>query len=298
MILVTGGTGFIGQDLVRRLLSEGRSVRLLARNPAPARKLFPRASVLKGDLLDPDSLKKACSSVDAVIHLAGLVSYSLPREELFRANFQGTRNLLQASRKASRFLFASTVAVYGDCSDKATEGTPPDPLTSYAESKLAAENAVLSSSLPHAALRLSTLYGPDNPAWEEFMAFILRGVPLPKSRNIIDLLHVSDASRAFLLALKKGRGTFNIAGGSSLPLRELASLLAYHLDKKPRFWPVWTVRLLARLRGRLGSVDALLTNRNYDISRAKKALGWEPQTYFEKELRAMVESFKGKNRAA
>src|SRR3989338_2802818 len=112
MILVTGGTGFIGQATVRELLAHGHAVRLLARDPERSKALFPTAEVIKGDILDKD-LSPAFEGVNSLIHLAGLISHTLPRKELFRVNVEGTKNVLSFADGGDKIVFASSVAVYG-----------------------------------------------------------------------------------------------------------------------------------------------------------------------------------------
>lgn len=288
MILVTGGTGFLGRTLVTDLLEQGHSVRLLARDPILARELFPRADVVKGTL-DSD-LTHALKDVSQVIHLAGLISYTLPREELFRVNVEGTQNLLRAASKVDKFLFSSSISVYGECNG-VTEDTPPRPRNHYGESKLAAEQSVEASLIPSLSYRLSVVYGPGSPIWARVMRLFGRGFPIPNTKAVVNLIHVSDVSRAFQLGLKKGTGVYNIAGDKPIPMKELASLLAYHLGIKPRFWPVRLVTPLAKLKGKGAEVEAYTQNRDVDGSKARKELGFEPEAFLEKELKVMVEEF-------
>jgi len=292
MILVTGGTGFIGQSLVKELLSEGRSIRILTRKPEEAKKLFPKAEAFKADILDPSSLKPALKGIEEVIHLAGKISYTLPKQELFRQNLEGTKNLLEASREAEKFLFSSSVSVYGETPENVDETSPPKPRDFYGESKLAAEEAVQASGIPSLVYRVSVVYGTGSPIWEGVMRLFSRGFPLPKTKNYTNLIHVSDVSRAFSLGLKKGNGIYNIAGEKSIPFIELASLLAYHFGIKPKFWPVWLVKFLASFKGRGKEIDTFIQNRLYETSKVQRDLGFKPDAYFEKEIKNMVEWYK------
>ena len=114
MILITGGAGFIGREVTRNLLSKGHQVRLLARNPEGIKSLFPKAEVVWGDITDINSLDKALDGVDTVIHLAGLISYSKRDKDLLHmVNVEGTRNLLAHCGNVNRFVFSSSVSVYG-----------------------------------------------------------------------------------------------------------------------------------------------------------------------------------------
>lgn len=289
MLLVTGGTGFIGRAIVSHL---GGQVRLLARDVNAAREAFPKAEVVKGNILDSGSLDKAMRDVDQVVHLAGEVNYQLSREEVFRINDLGTRNVLNAAQEADRFVFASSVSVYGETTSLATEQTLPKPRTWYGESKLAAERAVEAAAIPSVSLRIGVVFGIGSPIWMNIMRFFSKGFPIPRSPTKTNVVHVSDVARAFAIALEKGKGIYNVASKHSIPFIELASLLSYHMGLKPKFWPVWLVRLLAKSKGKLQDMDLFITNREYSIEKAEQELGWTPEAYLEKELKAMVEWYK------
>ena len=291
MILVTGGTGFIGTLLVKHLLESGHSVRLLCQDPSRAPK---GVEVIKGGILDREPVREALKGVEQVIHVAGLIDYKLPRDRLFLVNMEGTRTLLDEAKEVDKFIFASSVSVYGETQGPATEETQPHPKTFYAESKLAAEELVLKRDGDYLALRIGVVFGVGSPIWEDIMGFFSKGFPLPKSKNMMNLVHVSDVVRAFEIGLTKGTGIYNIAGKTSMPFVEFASLLAYHLQMKPKFWPVWLVKNLAALKGKRAEMGAFLTNREYDISKAKRDLNWEPEAYFEKEIKLMAEWYVGK----
>ena len=292
MILITGGTGFIGRQLASDLLKKGLPVRLLVRDPEKARG-FPGAEIVQGDLQDPESLEKACKGVDKVIHLAALISYTKPREELFRGNVQTTQNLLQACKKARKFIFASSVAVYGEA-EFVDETSPLNPDTPYGESKLLAEKAVLESNIPATSLRLGPVYGPGGRIFTSLMKMLQKGFPVPKTGVFTSVIHVSDVSSAFQLALEKPPGVYNIAG-PPVQFQELATLLASSLGKQPKLWPPWLVFLVARLAGKGRLVRILSSNRNYSIQKAKKELGFIPSKNLAEGIKEMAEWYKSRN---
>src|SRR6266851_2330526 len=113
MILVTGGTGFVGRRLVEALAAEGCAVRVFTRSAAPVSTRAPGVEPFAGDLLDEESLSAAVKGVSTVIHLAASLPGSASRVELFRTNVAGTRNLAKAARAASVKLFVhgSTASV-------------------------------------------------------------------------------------------------------------------------------------------------------------------------------------------
>lgn len=286
MILITGATGYIGRFLVSHLLKEGHSIRILSRS-----KEIPKTQFVKGDILDKSSLEKAAKGCSQVIHLAGLISYSLPREKLFQINLEGTQNLLAASREADKFLFSSSVSVYGETNSPANESTRPSPVNLYGESKLAAEQAVLDSGIPLLVYRISVVYGPGSPIWDGVLNFFGKGFPIPNAKTKTNLIHISDVSRAFSLGLEKGKGLYNIIG-EDIPFKELAKTLASCMEIKPKFWPPWLVLLLARTKGKASQeLKAFIQNRQYDGSKASQELGFVPKADLKKELKKMVDSY-------
>ncbi|MBI4020489.1 MAG: NAD-dependent epimerase/dehydratase family protein [Candidatus Aenigmarchaeota archaeon] len=294
MILITGSTGFIGQYVTRRLLAEGYSVRLLCRDTGMAGAMFPSAEAVKGDVLDVESLRAAMKGVTKVIHLAGVVSFSLPRYELFLINYGGTRNVLEASKNVDKLLFSSSVSVYGDTPSVADESFPTNPNTDYGLSKLEAEKAAFYSGIPTIAYRIGPVYGIGSPVWSEVLRFLEKKYPIPNVRTMTNLVHVSDVSRAFLLGLNKGKltGIYNITGEKPLPFLDFARLLCYYLPVRPRVLPAPLVMLVARLLGKRRYFNALCMNRLYDCSKAKRELGFSEEADLDGETRKMVEWYK------
>mgnify|MGYP000465734581 CR=1 FL=1 len=249
MLLITGGTGFIGKNLVPSLLEE-YDVRLLTRDPVDAKRLFPKAEIYKGDITKKDSLRKALKDIDSVVHLAGIVSYSLPREELFRINFKGTKNLLEYCTKIDKFIFSSSVSVYGETRTKATENYRCRPANPYGESKLKAEKAVLQSRIPSVVFRIAPIYGVGSPSWLKNLKLLERGFPIPRTKNLTHIIHITDVVQAFELGLKKGEGVYNIADKEPVRFTEFAEMLVRALGKRPVKMPAWFVNLLAAASGK------------------------------------------------
>lgn len=196
-VLVTGGAGFIGSNLVRRLIAEGDDVVVIddlstgyAHNLDGLPITFVQASIL-----DQDALAQTASGVDAIVHLAALGS--VPRSvkdpiASHHANATGTLMVLEAARRESAYLTAaSSSSVYGSVPDlPRTEMLPTRPMSPYAASKLATESYVLaygtSFGLPTLPFRFFNVYGPRQAAGHPYAAVIpvfidsaLRGEPLP-----------------------------------------------------------------------------------------------------------------------
>lgn len=293
MILVTGATGFLGKPLTGELIEKGHSVRILCRDAEKGRMLFPKAEIFKADLSDPATLEGAGKNVSMVFHLAGLVSYSRPRSELFSANVDTTRNLLEVCGKVDRIIFPSSTGVYGPIRGIADEGYPFGPRNPYAESKLESEGIIEKSGIPSVILRIAPIYGKGSPSWKKALRLLSSGFPIPKTKNLTHVVHVSDAVQALEKSLKKGKGAYNIADREPVPFVDFAETIVRQMGKKPRRMPMFAVKGFAKAMGMGAYFDVLTANRHYSIEKAVKELGYAPKADLNKELGEMIEWYKG-----
>jgi len=149
MILVTGGTGFVGGHLIRRLRQEGLPVRTLARHPDRAQPLKDLGvEVVLGDISEKVSLEKAAEGIERVIHLVGIMQ-EIPGVTFRGVHVEGTRNVIEAARKAGVRHFFHQSAL----------GTRPGAKSEYHRTKWEAEELVRQSGIPHTILRPSLIYG-------------------------------------------------------------------------------------------------------------------------------------------
>jgi nucleoside-diphosphate-sugar epimerase len=210
-VLVTGGTGFLGRRIVERLLSQGRSVAILGRTPAP--ELEQRGvRFIRASLDDAAALRRACAGVETVFHTAAKVGVWGRYDDFFRANVLGTRALLEGCREhgVKRFIHTSTPSVvyHGGNLVNANESAPltnrcPSP---YPLTKALAEREVLAASSPDfqtIALRPHLIWGEGDPhlvprILERARAGRLRRIG--DGRNRVDMVHVENAVDAHLLA--------------------------------------------------------------------------------------------------
>lgn len=149
MILITGGTGFVGRHFIQRMQKEGIPVRALVRLPEKAQSLMDLGvELVRGDIMDKASLEKATRNVGCVVHLVGIIQET-PRSSFQGVHVDGTRNVLDASRKAGvhRFFYQSAL------------GTRPGAKSSYHKTKWAAEELVRTSGIPFTIMRPSLIYG-------------------------------------------------------------------------------------------------------------------------------------------
>jgi uncharacterized protein YbjT (DUF2867 family) len=160
VILVTGGTGFIGTKVVHELRAQGRDVRCVVRDPHRAATLEAwGCEIVRGDVTDAAGLKRAATGCEAIVHLVAIITGS--RQQFERVMKQGTRNLVEAAREAGvrRFVLMSALGV--------SEETRT--LTPYYESKWDMENAVRGSGLEHVIFRPSFVFGRDGGVLPTFV---------------------------------------------------------------------------------------------------------------------------------
>ncbi len=240
---VTGGAGFIGGAVVRRLLAEGHDVRALVR-PGEAAPLLEGLPVerIVGDLADLEALQRGAEGCDQVFHLAALYSFwGHPWEEFYRSNVEGTRNALQTAwdAGASRIVYTSSIATLaqppadGSPADEETPSGLTDMLGHYKRSKFMAEEVAQDFARRGAPV---VIVNPAMPVG------IGDHTPTPSGRMIIDFLNghmpayvdtcltvvdVDDVALGHLLAARKGRvGERYILGGEILTLKQLLDLLS------------------------------------------------------------------------
>jgi dihydroflavonol-4-reductase len=292
MILVTGGCGFLGAGLVKSLLESGYNVRVLDLDETRIRREFPRAEAFKADITDPRTLQGCAADVDTVIHLAGIVSYSKPKDVIYKINATGTENLLSRCEEVKKFILSSSVSVYGRIKGIADENCMPAPINAYGYSKLKAEEAVKNSGLPSIIFRTAPVYGVGSPSWLKNLKLLDKGFPVPDTGNLTHVVHVNDVLQAFELAVEGPAGTFNIADERPMRFTDFADYLVRSLGKNPRHVPLWTAKLLATVTGNGKYMDVLTMNRYYSIARAKEQLKFQPKAVFQEEVIKMIEWYK------
>lgn len=241
-VLVTGGTGFVGANLVRELLADGHSVRVLARPGGDRRALDGCAvEIAEGDLLDAASLRRAVAGAHHVYHAAADYRLWAPDlRVLYRANVDGTRHLLQAAAEAGaeRIVYTSTVGAVGIPKDGAPgdEATPvslADMVGAYKASKFLAERVAdewVARGAPVVIVNPSAPIGPwdvrPTPTGQMIVDFV-NGKMIGSVDTGLNVVHVRDVARGHILAAQKGRvGERYILGHRNLSLLEIFRMLS------------------------------------------------------------------------
>ena len=296
-ILVTGGAGFIGYHLCRKLTDSGRDV-IIYDNLSSGRmqnvKDVSKANFVKGDILD---LKRLCGleKADVIVHLAAqvVVPYSMenPAED-FETNARGTLNVLEKARKDdSRLVFASSAAVYGNPTKMPTpEEYGFHPFSCYGLSKVVGEEYCQmygsQYGLDVTVLRFANVYGSRcHGVINDFLDKLVRN---PKKLEIIgtgqqsrDFVNVTDIVNAISLAAAKENAigqTYNLGFGKTTKVVDLAQMILKILNLTGK-----TVVTTTGVSWQ-GDINTIWFN----IGKAKRELNWTPKINLEEHLRKLV----------
>ena len=313
-ILVTGGLGFLGRHLSRRLASMGRSVRILAR-PRTAENEDCPYELFWGDIRDPDAVDRAVRGTEVVIHLASnFRRRSTDEKEAFAINVEGTRNMMgSCARHGVRQLInCSTFGVHGDVLEiPANEDSPFNPLDRYQETKLIAEQESLRAfrerGLPVTVVRPGSMYGPGDSRLLKLFRMIQKRcfVMIGDGETFYHPAYIDDVVDAFLLCLDNEKTfgeTFIAAGSEYLPLNRLVAIIAEELKVPPPRLrlPMRPVLALAGLCEKLCAplgmeppidhrrVSFFTSNRAFSVEKARKLLGFQPQVGFRQGAGATI----------
>ncbi|MEX0729686.1 MAG: NAD-dependent epimerase/dehydratase family protein [Aquisalimonadaceae bacterium] len=314
-ILVTGGSGFTGGALCRRLVADGESVVTFVRASSRTedlRALGVECRVV--DIGDAADVRANFHGIRAVYHIAGAFrGEHADLDEFRRINVEATRNLLEAARDAGveRFVHCSTVGVQGHIEDPpADENYRFKPHDHYQRSKLEGElvaRKYMAAGLPGAVIRPSAIYGPGDLRFLKLMRTIARGqfVMIGAGRNLYHMTYIDDLVNGFLLAGRRPEAlgeVFSIAGGKYLPTRELVNLIADLLERpRPRLTvPSAPLRVAAvacsavcrplKIEPPLypRRLDFFTKGRAFSTAKARRLLGYEPAVSLEDGLRRTI----------
>jgi nucleoside-diphosphate-sugar epimerase len=329
--LVTGGGGFLGRYVVEQLLARGDEVTTLTRGTYPELEAMGVQPV-HGDLQDEAAVEAACEGMDAVFHVASKTGYWGPWNEFYGANVVGTQTLIAACQRQGvpRLVYTSTPSVVFD--NQPQEGCdeslpyPERYENHYSHTKAIAERAVIAANgqqgLLTVSLRPHLVIGPrDRHIMPRLLARARKG-KLPQvgdGNNLVDLTYVEDAARAHLLAadaLTPGSpaagSVYFITQGEPVNVWQWISELLTALEMPPLRMrvPLWmalgaSIALEGVYRALSLKGEPFLTrflanevamSHYYDISRAKRDLGFKPQIDMQEATRRAVEYLRNGTR--
>jgi nucleoside-diphosphate-sugar epimerase len=325
--LLTGGSGFIGGNLARLLISQGHQLRALIRRTSDRAALQAAgATLIEGDLFTGEGLEGALKGIDCILHLAGATKARSPAE-FHRCNAETTRVLAEAAarlEKPPRFVYCSSLSAAGPTTvgKPKREDDEPTPVSVYGRSKLAGEMALrqFADRLPCVIVRPPIVYGPCD---REFLPALL---PMARAGLMFksgwgpkqySLVHVDDLCNGILGAALKGRtlsstdaaqGVYFLSDGREYSWEEFSSALSKALGKSPaRVIPLPDLvsyaaglgsQLQAMFRGRVAmlSLDKARELRceawTCSSARAKSEIQYQPIVPLDKGLEQTISWYR------
>jgi NADH dehydrogenase len=222
-VLVTGGTGFVGREIVRELIASGHRVRSLSRGTH----LRESPEMPPGNVLDAASLPQAFAGVEAVIHLVGIIS-EFGEQTFENVHIRGTQNVVSAAQQAGAKRFVHMSAL----------GTRPNAVARYHQSKWAAEEIVRGSGLDWTIFRPSIIYGPGDGFVNLFAKIIRRSPIVPimgDGESKFQPVTVESVATAFVKALAEPRAvhqTFDLCGAEVFTLNEIVDAILTVMQRR------------------------------------------------------------------
>jgi nucleoside-diphosphate-sugar epimerase len=293
---ISGGAGFLGLHLARRLLADGHDVRTLDVVPLDDAELERSVEERRGDIRDRESVRKLVDGADVVVHAAAALPIQASRESIRSVNVGGTENVLRAGDDAGvrRVVFISSTAVYGVPEKHPIE--EDDPLVGvgwYGESKIDAEGLCRVAAVETTIVRPKTFIGPERlGVFEILFDWIREGrriYTLGKGNNRYQLLAVEDLVDAIVRAGNEpqaARETFNVGATEFETVRSDLQALIDHAGSSSRLQPVPVKPAEIALRGLELLRVSPLAEWHYktahkdsfvDVTKAQRLLGWQPR---------------------
>ncbi len=320
-ILVTGGTGFTGKALVKRLLDEGHEVTALDYKEGLKTEELRKwgATVKIGTVTNKVVVDECMKDIDIVHHLAAAFrELDVPESHYDEVNVEGTRNVLKsaAENNVKRFIYCSTCGVHGNVDNPpGDEEAPIQPADYYQKTKYMAEPVVKEyhkNGLPSVILRPAAIYGPGDP---ERFAMIFKKVAsgsfpmFGDGKTYYHPLYIDNLIDAFMLAMQEGKGdgeAYLIADEKYVEIEDLVKRTAFAMGKKIsiKHYPVWPLVVAGHVCEKVCSplkitppifprrVDWFRQNRAFKIDKAKRDLGYKPKISLDEGLKRTAQWYK------
>lgn len=320
-ILVTGGTGFTGKALVKRLLDMGHEVVALDYKEGHKTQELRDwgAQVILGSVTDKDVVRRSVNGVEVVHHVAAAFrEMNVPDTFYYDVNVGGTRNVLEAAfdEGVRKVIYCSTCGVHGNVDHPpAGEDAPIQPADYYQRTKYEAEPIVrqfYDRGLKTVTLRPAAIYGPGDP--ERFYLIFKRVAKgrfpmFGNGKTYYHPLYIDNLIDAFILAMEDGRGegeSYLIADEQYLEIEDLVRRVgrALSVDVKIPHFPVWPVVAAGHVCEKVCKpfgitpplfprrVDWYRQNRAFKIDKAKRDLGYQPSVGIDEGLRRTAEWYR------
>ena len=319
-VFVAGATGYMGSFLAERLVEEGYSVRGLVRDPDRCDELRSKGiDPALGDLRDPQSLEAALQGIDTVYQVAGIFRReNVSKKEMYDTHVKGIQNLMDACIKTGvkKYVHGSTVGVHGDVKNPpANEQSPYGPGDLYQETKTKGEQTVLrymkEGRLPITIFRPTGVYGPRDTRFLKLVRTINKKlVPVVGSGEVLfHAIYIDDLIDGIIKCGTTEEAIGNVyilASEQPITLNNLFRTIAEKLDVNP-LWlhvpykPVYMAGHLCELIFKPLGINPPLYRRRvsffkntrwFDISKAKRELGFQPMVDMNTGLKLTVDWYK------
>lgn len=326
-ILVTGGAGFLGKSIVKKLLLRGYNVTSFSRGFYPElEKMGVRQ--IQGDLSDKKEVMDACKGMDSVFHVAAKAGVWGPYEDYYNTNVKGTENIIEGcfAHKIDRLVYTSSPSVVFNGSDvEGGDESLPYPEkyhAHYPQTKALAEQLVIKASqkgLKTVSLRPHLIWGPeDNHLVPRILARAERLARVGSENKLVDTIYVDNAAQAHLQAFDKLADSPEISGSvyfisqdEPVPLWDMVNAILAAGGKKPvtRVAPAKLVKIVGTVLENVYGflkitkeppmtrfvAEELATAHWFNISKAKKDLGYNPEVSTEEGLKILKEWLDSRN---
>ena len=322
-IFLTGSTGFVGNNLLKKLLKKQYKVTALVRSKEKAKQIEKLgASVIIGDITEPESFKDSLNNHDVLIHLAGIRANWGDKDTFFTVNSNALDNFFKPKTRIKHIIATSSVYVMGNLKKlPANELSPLLAKDIYGKSKIAAEKVIKQTAkkykIPYTIIRPAIIYGPKDNDLGMMVKLIslIRNKRLPiigNGKNTIHLVFIDDLTDGYIQAVKKGGNnqTYIIAGEKPIEIYNLIEMIkkesniSYknkHLPKIPMYIGAFVIEHLYKL-GMITfpknmpkepplsrqKIDTLFRNWEYDITKAQKKLGYKPKVDYQEGIRKTI----------
>lgn len=314
LIFVTGGTGFVGSALLKRLLKDGFEARASVRSSRSAEMKGDQYHWV-GDMAASTDWNAALIGVQAVVHCAARVHVikddaTDPLHAYREVNVKGTLNLARQAAQVGvrRFVFVSSIKVNGEFTEVGkpfTADDVPAPEDPYGESKHEAEQLLrqiaAESGMQVVIIRPPLVYGPGVKAnFESMMRWLARGLPLPLAavtenrRSLVALDNLVDLIVTCLNHPAAANQTFLVSDGEDLSTAQLLKRMGAAMGKPARlfYMPPTLLKLGASVLNRPGIYQRLCGSLQLDITKTRQLLGWTPPVSVDEGLRLAAEGFR------
>lgn len=300
-VLIIGGAGFVGSNLVKKLMWRGYQVFVydnFSSGKISNLKFLSKARMIKGDILDHKKTVSCIKKIqpNTIFHLAAI--HYIPDcnknpQRTLKVNVDGTCNVLEAISVLSPrpfFIFISSAAVYADSSNALKENSKIRPICIYGETKLAGEKITrqicAKNKIPFAIVRLFNVYGPNDRVPHVIPKIITqiknqkKNIELGSLQPKRDFIYVDDVSNALykILEHKLKNRVYNIGTGKEHSIKEIAKLFIKFLPRK-------NLRVLPR-KNLVRKKERL--HLKADVLKIKKELGWHPKISISKGIKLLL----------